>query len=660
MGKIQQMPEALANQIAAGEVVERPASVVKELVENAIDAGAQTIRVELREAGIQQVKVIDDGEGMDAEDLAKAFLPHATSKLYDVHDLFQIKSLGFRGEALASIGSVAKVRVESMQAGAKAGHYIEIAGSQVQAQGMTSARKGTTLTVDSLFYNTPARLKHLSSLKTELKHSLNFIQDIAMAYPDIRFHLVNDAQTIFQSFGTGDLRQTIANVYQPALARQLIALEAENLDFKIRGYISPPQLTRTSKHYIHWMINGRAVRSYALTELLLRAYGRQLMIGRYPLAVIAIDLDPRLVDVNVHPTKQTVRLSKENELGQLLTQAVVESLASLNPVPNAQVQELAGGRLFHQTNQASPHGPVASQVMPLDLDGKGNEPTFDSAYDQDADLATSQASRPSQPAQSAPVSQVAENLAPDWQDSQVEPVSKFEDHAPSQSQPVQATPEESHKESQAQPSGSQDLRPSFGHLRYVGQIHGTYLIAESPEGFYLIDQHAAQERIRYESFMKQEMDTKTQQTLLLPYLFHFSPAELAGLDQVLPRLEELGIVLEAFGPKTYQLASYPTWLEAHEVEQTVRDLTERLVKQPDLSINQIKEAALIMQSCRGAIKANHYLDDSQASYLIQALDGLDDPFHCPHGRPVFVQITDKTLEKLFKRIQDPHQGGHQL
>jgi len=657
MGKIQQMPEALANQIAAGEVVERPASVVKELVENAIDAGAQTIRVELREAGIQQVKVIDDGEGMDAEDLAKAFLPHATSKLYDVHDLFQIKSLGFRGEALASIGSVAKVRVESMQAGAEAGHYIEIAGSQVQAQGMTSARKGTTLTVDSLFYNTPARLKHLSSLKTELKHSLNFIQDIVMAYPDIRFHLVNDGQTIFQSFGTGDLRQTIANVYQPALARQLIGLEAENLDFKIKGYISPPQLTRTSKHYIHWMINGRAVRSYALTELLLRAYGRQLMIGRYPLAVIAIELDPRLVDVNVHPTKQTVRLSKESELGQLLTQAVVESLASLNPVPNAQVQELAGGRLFQQTNQANPQPPVASQVMPLDLDGKGSESTFDSAYEEDDDLRTSQAS---QPAQSAPVSQVAESLAPDWQDRQVEQASKFEDAEPSPSQPLEAEPVVADSQEQSQSSVSQDLRPSFGHLRYVGQIHGTYLIAESPEGFYLIDQHAAQERIRYEAFMKQEMDTKTQQTLLLPYLFHFSPAELAGLDQVLPRLEELGIVLEAFGPKTYQLASYPTWLEAHEVEQTVRDLTERLVKQPDLSINQIKEAALIMQSCRGAIKANHYLDDSQASYLIQALDGLDDPFHCPHGRPVFVQITDKTLEKLFKRIQDPHQGGHQL
>lgn len=657
MGKIQQMPEALANQIAAGEVVERPASVVKELVENAIDAGAQTIRVELREAGIQQVKVIDDGEGMDAEDLAKAFLPHATSKLYDVHDLFQIKSLGFRGEALASIGSVAKVRVESMQAGAEAGHYIEIAGSQVQAQGMTSARKGTTLTVDSLFYNTPARLKHLSSLKTELKHSLNFIQDIAMAYPDIRFHLVNDGQTIFQSFGTGDLRQTIANVYQPALARQLIALEAENLDFKIRGYISPPQLTRTSKHYIHWMINGRAVRSYALTELLLRAYGRQLMIGRYPLAVIAIELDPRLVDVNVHPTKQTVRLSKESELGQLLTQAVVDSLASLNPVPNAQVQELAGGRLFHQTNQASSQGPLASQIMSLDLDGKGSESTFDSAYDEDDNLRTSQAS---QPAQSAPVSQVAESLASDWQDRQVEQASKFEDAEPSPSQPLEAEPVVADSQVQSQSSVSQDLRPSFGHLRYVGQIHGTYLIAESPEGFYLIDQHAAQERIRYEAFMKQEMDTKTQQTLLLPYLFHFSPVELAGLDQVLPRLEELGIVLEAFGPKTYQLASYPTWLEAHEVEQTVRDLTERLVKQPDLSINQIKEAALIMQSCRGAIKANHYLDDSQASYLIQALDGLDDPFHCPHGRPVFVQITDKTLEKLFKRIQDPHQGGHQL
>src|SRR5699024_2296378 len=340
VGIIKQMPDFLANQIAAGEVVERPASVVKELVENAIDAESTQIIVELIEAGIQQIKVSDNGKGIIAEDLPMAFMAHATSKIYETTDLFNINSLGFRGEALASIGSVSKVRVESMTEDDDSRHFIELEGSKIIEEGLTQAKIGTTVEVNSLFYNTPARLKHLKTIKTELSHSLKFIQNIALAYPNIRVKLTHNGQEIFASHGNDNLQQVIASVYQPALARDLIPIQSESHAFLINCLISKTTLTRTSKQYIHLNINGRSVKSYMLDEVLIKAYGRQLMIGRYPIAIIRIQLDPRLVDVNVHPTKQTVRLSKEDELSELITQAVHRTLDVVNPIPSLEESDL--------------------------------------------------------------------------------------------------------------------------------------------------------------------------------------------------------------------------------------------------------------------------------------------------------------------------------
>lgn len=657
MGKIKQMSEALANQIAAGEVVERPASVVKELVENAIDAGSNDITIELVEAGIQRIRVIDNGEGMDAEDLSLAFLPHATSKIYQLSDLFQIHSLGFRGEALASIGSVAKVRVDSAQAGAKSGNFIVVEGSRILEQGASNARKGTTITVDSLFYNTPARLKHLSSLRTELKHILNFVQDIALSYPAIRFTLMSDGQKIFTAYGNGQLRQTIANVYQPAIARQLVPIEASDHDFHISGFISPPQLTRTSKYYLHWIINGRAVRSYVLNEILLKAYGRRLMVGRYPLAVIRIDLDPRLVDVNVHPTKQTVRLSKESELATLLTEAVEIALQTTNPVPTVDAKDiLPSPKMFNRSVSTS----ATVEQTTLDLTSSTTETkrpnlTIDGLHPDSASEKFYQ--KPTMPMNEA-----------DVEDCVAEGTRMLEvSHHKEEVVPPQALSGAGHlqetlstEEVDAEPlrqTESQASAIDFASLRYVGQIHGTYLIAESPKGFYLIDQHAAQERLRYEQLMRYEPDVSRQQQLLLPIIFNFTLAEMEEVARILPRLAELGIHLETFGPTSYQLESYPIWIEQNEVEHLVKDLTELLVSKPNLSIADIKEASIIMQSCRGAIKANHYLDDKQAIALIQSMNGLEDPYHCPHGRPVFIEFNQKTLEKLFKRIQDPHEKG---
>lgn len=605
--EIKQLPPALANQIAAGEVVERPMSVIKELVENSIDAKATMITIEIEEAGIQKIVVSDNGTGMSFENLKKAYLPHATSKISRTTDLFQIRTLGFRGEALASIGAVSKMRIDT--AFDTEGCFIEVADSKLVNRGRSHLRNGTIVTVESLFYNTPARLKHLSSLQTELRHIIQLIQTTAMANCHIRFTLIHNGKTIFQSIGNNDLRQTIANIYQPSTARQLVEVNKKDKDFEVEGFISPPQLTRNSRYYIHWMINHRPVRSIKLSQILTKAYGKQLMIGRYPLAVLNVKVDPRLVDVNVHPTKQTVRLSKEDQLATLLEKLVKEGLNQVNPVPQVEAE----------------HKPMRKQLQ-----------IQESLFDQSA--------IPGSPTPTINQKEKEELSKPrkkakDWLN---DPSSSFTE---SKKQPLQ-----SNNEKEQENIESKGIY--FPSLRYVGQIHGTYLVAESPESFYLIDQHAAQERIRYERLMKYDPDVDVQQTLLMPLIFNFTASEMIVMQEWLKAFEEIGLYLEPFSPTSFQMTSYPNWLTQEEVEPLIEQLMDEFIEGNRPTIAQIKEDALIMESCRGAIKANHYLNDTQAKALIQQMQTLDDPYHCPHGRPVFVEFTQQNLEKMFKRIQD--------
>lgn len=646
MGIIKQMPDVLANQIAAGEVVERPASVVKELVENSIDAQSTNIIVELKEAGIQQIIVSDNGHGMIAEDLAMAFLPHATSKIYETMDLLTINSLGFRGEALASIGSVSKVRVESKTTESQSGNFIEIAGSEIVQVGKSQARNGTIITVDSLFYNTPARLKHLKTIKTELSHSLKFIQNIAMAYPNIRFTLIHDDQKLFSSYGNNNLQQVIANVYHPNIARDLIEIQGSSDDFLVKGFISTPTLTRTGRHYIHWFINGRSVKSYMLDEVLVKAYDKQLMIGKYPIAVIDIQLDPRLVDVNVHPTKQTVRLSKEEELGELVQLAVRKALNVINPIPSLSEADLPNNNAGKTNYESVPLGFTYKQKNESQSDSLQEH--LKQALNNDRSIGQGKQIKLERDKHSDNF-EINEEYPPQLNDVEV--------NIGFQSEPTFEINDQVEDESTSSINEAETESPyalDFHSLRYVGQIHGTYLIAESENGFYLIDQHAAQERIRYESLMKEEIKVNIQQQLLMPFIFNFSQTEMLVVSEFVGKFENIGIYLELMGPTSYKLESYPDWMYYEEVERTVLDLIELFQKNKELTVQQIKEQSIIMQSCRGAIKANHYLDEKQAIQLIHDMDGLDDPYHCPHGRPVFVEFNQTTLEKLFKRIQDSH------
>ena len=610
-------------------------------MENAIDAESTQIIVELIEAGIQQIKVSDNGKGIIAEDLPMAFMAHATSKIYETTDLFNINSLGFRGEALASIGSVSKVRVESMTEDDDSRHFIEIEGSKIIEEGLTQAKIGTTVEVNSLFYNTPARLKHLKTIKTELSHSLKFIQNIALAYPNIRFKLTHNGQEIFASHGNDNLQQVIASVYQPALARDLIPIQSESDDFSINGFISKPTLTRTSKQYIHWIINGRSVKSYMLDEVLIKAYGRQLMIGRYPIAIIRIQLDPRLVDVNVHPTKQTVRLSKEDELSELITQAVHRTLDVVNPIPSLEESNLPNVNR-NNTN----YDPVQFNFTQKTL-STNNEPNRGQDTEPEAKLTDYKEQ----------LHHALNNNGSNRSSSIGEPTEVNYQRSEPTNETIQTTDFDPSTTNKQPVEESKRYSLDFYSLRYVGQIHGTYLIAENETGFYLIDQHAAQERIRYEDLMNEEVDVSIQQQLLMPIIINFTTSEMEIISELEEQFEKLGLYLELMGPTSYKLESYPDWLYYEEVEGLVTDLVELLNKQPNLTVQELKERSIIMQSCRGAIKANHYLDDKQAIALIHGLDGLEDPYHCPHGRPVFVEFDQNTLEKLFKRIQDTHERG---
>lgn len=636
MAKIKQMTTALANQIAAGEVVERPSSVVKELVENSIDAGADQIDIQLIQSGIQSIQVTDNGSGMDQADLLMACLPHATSKIFNVHDLFHIHSLGFRGEALASISSVARLRIASglNQADTHKGYYVYLEDSNLIDQGVCPPIKGCIVEVKDLFYNTPARLKHLASLKTELRHSLNIIQDLALAYPGISFKLSNDGQNIISTNGKGDFLQAIANVYQPSIARQMLEISAKDKDFSLEGYISPPQLTRASRTAIHWMVNGRPVKSSLLTNVLLKAYGKQLMIGRFPLAMIQIRLDPQLVDVNVHPRKQTIRLSKEDELCHLLTQVCQERLNHTRTVPEA------GDSLFKAINsKKTTHKTMTleeSLAKEKSVDPTNSFSSLDSNFERAKDYVNEDT-----------------NLMDKERNASINDFQKFE-------KIEENAFDQSNRENKITSVGGHDRAGiDFNQLRYVGQIHGSYLIAESERGFYLIDQHAAQERIRYEMFMSQEIDPNQHQSLLIPMVFQFDPNLDALFLENEAKLRAMGLELEPFGLRSYQLEYYPIWLEADELETLIPEIIERLASQPDLSPRDLKEASLIMQSCRGAIKANHHLSNQEAETLIKEMQYLKDPYHCPHGRPVFVEFDQQTIEKLFKRIMDSHQGGRE-
>ncbi|HFI0038068.1 TPA: DNA mismatch repair endonuclease MutL [Streptococcus suis] len=644
MAQIIELPEILANQIAAGEVIERPASVVKELVENSIDAGASQIEIRIEEAGLKSIQITDNGEGIAPDQVALALRRHATSKIKNQADLFRIRTLGFRGEALPSIASVSHLTIETATDQHTHGLCLVSKGGVIESEEPISRPVGTQMTVSDLFYNTPARLKYVRSQQAEISHIADIINRLSLAHPEIAFTLVNEGRELMRTAGTGKLRQAISGIYGIASAKKMVEIEAEDLDFQVSGYVSLPELTRANRNYISIFINGRYIKNFLLNRAILEGYGSKLMVGRFPLAVISIEIDPYLADVNVHPTKQEVRISKEKELMTLIREAIIKALKEQDLIPDA-LENLAQSSTRSRVKVKAEQG-----TLPL----KESNLYYDTVK-QDFFLkpeVVAEDIKPLEEDKQAPQEVPEENA--------VKSVQFAERHSGESADPEH--PNLSAKElAKLADKLDQEETSTFPELEYFGQMHGTYLFAQGKTGLYIIDQHAAQERVKYEYYREKigQVDNSAQQ-LLVPYIFEFPQNDALNLAHKMDALRQVGVNLEEYGVNQFILREHPIWMKEEEIESGIYEMCDMLLLTDQVSIKQYRAELAIMMSCKRSIKANHALDDYSARDLLRQLSHCQNPYNCPHGRPVLVHFSKSDMAKMFRRIQENHTSLREL
>ncbi len=575
MSPIRILPSEIASQIAAGEVVERPASVVKELVENALDASASRIAITVEGAGRQRIEVADNGEGIPEDELALAVERHATSKLASSEGLFQIGTLGFRGEALASIGSVSRFTLTSKAAGAQAGSRIRVEGGHPAEAEMVGAPQGTLVVVQDLFYNVPARLKFLKTDRTERSRIADLVSRYALAYPEVRFTLQQEGRVQLQTGGDGDRRAVLAAIYGTEEARQMLAVDAEYEDIRITGFTSPPGLTRATRREITFFVNGRWVQDHALSAALVQAYHTLLMVGRYPLAAIFLQVPPESVDVNVHPAKSEIRLRDPRRVFADVQRSVRRALLAHAPVPG-----LEGTNLRWTQN-------------PGGVSAWGSGPTSEA------------------PGHPLPFTQ------PTRQDVPEQP--------------------------------ALDRRGEVPLLRPIGQVAAAYLVAEGPDGLYLVDQHAAHERVLFEKMMAERGAQVASQSLLEPEFVTLSPSQADLLDGQLSALRTLGFQVEDFGPNTYMVRALPALLAGMSPQQALLVLVEDF-EEDETPLQAEIEARIIARVCkRAAVRAGQVMSPEEQRALIRDLERCESPRTCPHGRPTMIHLPVDLLERQFGR-----------
>ncbi|WP_412990016.1 DNA mismatch repair endonuclease MutL [Pediococcus siamensis] len=643
MAKIHELSDVLADQIAAGEVVERPASVVKELVENAIDAHSTQIDILVEQAGLKSIEIVDNGDGIENEDVAMAFQRHATSKITTREDLFKVRSLGFRGEALPSIASVADVILQT-STGQQTGTQIHIKGGVQLEQLPAALRKGTDISVKDLFYNTPARLKYMKSPQTELANITDIVNRLALSYPNIAFTLSHDGRELLRTSGRGSLQQVIAGIYGVQNARKMVSFHGADVDFEISGYTSLPEFTRASRQYISVLLNGRYVKNFQITKAIIEGYGSKLMVGRYPVAVVNVKMDPLLVDVNVHPAKQEVRISQESQLQKLITTTIFKVLSKENLIPSAvknlqTKQKLNTDQLQFNLNEAS------VKYTETKNDDQSRQSSGEQQTGQAKNLFSALPANGKKP--------IVIKHKKELENSQLQSFSqKYQGE--NQPRPFGETPAQA--VSLPPDTKTTENQARFPNLQYVGQMHGTFLFAESEDGLYILDQHAAQERINYEYYRQKIGEVSAdEQNLLVPIVLDYATSDVLRIQEKEDVLASCGLHLEAFGPNSFVIHQHPTWFKAGQEEDTIREMIDYVLNDSRMTVAKFREKTAIMMSCKRAIKANHHLDDKQARQLLKDLAQTENPFNCPHGRPVLVHFSNSDMKKMFKRIQDPHQ-----
>lgn len=663
MGKIKELQTSLANKIAAGEVVERPGSVVKELLENAIDAQATEINIEVAQSGVESIRVVDNGTGIAIDDLGLVFHRHATSKLDQDDDLFHIRTLGFRGEALASISSVSKVTLKTCT-DSEEGQEIYVENGEILNQKPAKAKRGTDILVESLFYNTPARLKYIKSLYTELGKITDIVNRMAMSHPDIRISLISDGKTIINTNGSGRTNEVMAEIYGMKVAKDLVHITGDTSDYHLEGYVAKPEHSRSNKHYISIFINGRYIKNFLLDKAIQEGYHTLLMIGRFPICYINIEMDPILVDVNVHPTKLEVRLSKEDQLFELIVEKIREAFQDRILIPQNDMDKI--------TKKNKVLDKFEQQKMDFE---KRKQQQNDFQQQSFHDEVQSHEYRESyEPKSQAQLQYNTENMQDDdiqstiretnvnnddYAQTQRALLDEMDNHEQESILHQNNQHETFNQDNKAQDIANQDIKGSVSkdasrrvpYMEVVGQVHGTYIIAQNEQGMYMIDQHAAQERIKYEYFREKIGEVSNEiQNLLIPLTFHFSTDELMIINQHKQELDKVGVHLEPFGGNDYIVDSYPVWFPASEAEEIIKDMIEYVLEHKKVNVKKIREDAAIMMSCKQSIKANHYLKNNEMADLVNQLRETEDPFTCPHGRPIIINFSNYELERLFKRI----------
>lgn len=644
MGKIKELETSLANKIAAGEVVERPSSVVKELLENAIDAQATEINIEVEQSGVSSIRVVDNGTGIAQEDLGLVFHRHATSKIVADDDLFHIRTLGFRGEALASISSVAKVTLKTCTDNEN-GHEIYAENGKIIHQKPAKAKKGTDIQVDSLFYNTPARLKYIKSLYTELGKITDIVNRMAMSHPEIRISLVSDGKKLLSTNGSGRTNEVMAEIYGMKVAKDLVHISGDTSDYHLEGFVAKPEHSRSNKHYISIFINGRYIKNFVLNKAILEGYHTLLTIGRFPICYINIQMDPILVDVNVHPTKLEVRLSKEDQLYDLIVTKIREAFKDKILIPQNDLNHASKKNKVLETfeQQKIDFEKQQSQI------GETSAPYVHDQKDKNHDVESHKNNLDSTSSTNNESTEVSNELHNHIDDSYLQ----------SQKEVLFDMEQNTSNEYEISNQQSNDIKGTVSqtphrrvpYMEIVGQVHGTYIIAQNENGMFMIDQHAAQERIKYEYFREKIGEvTNEVQNLLIPLTFHFSKDEQMIIDQYKDELDKVGVHLEHFGGHDYIVNSYPVWFPKEEAEEIIKDMIELVLKHKSVDVKKIREDAAIMMSCKKSIKANHYLKNNEMADLIDQLREAEDPFTCPHGRPIIINFSNYELEKLFKRV----------
>lgn len=583
MSKIKVMDEILANKIAAGEVVEKCASVVKELVENSIDAGSTEIKVELIESGIKEIKVTDNGKGMDKEDAVLSFSRHATSKIVDEEDLFHIHTLGFRGEALASICSVSKVTLTTSTG--NIGTIVKINGGKIESVKCGDARCGTIMQVNDLFYNTPARLKYLKSLYTELSHITDYMNKLALSHNDIRFTLINDGKIILQTDGSGNILKTIKNIYGISVAKKMIEVSSSNNDYEVSGYISLPEVYKSNRNSMITIVNGRVVRNTELNKKINDAYSSYKPDNYYPIVVLDIKVDTTLIDVNIHPTKMDVKFSKLDELTDLVYNMIRNKISKKTLIPHIEDKPII----------VKPKRKVFETT--IDFNDIVMEDTTEYVVNNDLT------------------------------DNDNEEISDIE---------VQTHNDDSNKLPMMYP---------------VGLVHGTYIICQNEDGMYLIDQHAAKERINYEMFKyKISHPSNESISMIIPLTLELSNKDFLIIKENFDLLRSMNFEVEEFGINSIIIKSHPTWIfHKYEHDDIKRIIDIIINEEKNFKLEKFYDHVAATLACKASIKANTNITMEEMENLINDLRKCNNPFNCPHGRPTTVYYSSSDLEKLFKR-----------